>query len=134
MDLLTYLFWPNPGNTSYDNPKVMALIAAGAGFVVLGLLVKLWRRKMTNTVTKKLTRSWAGAAFWFGAIALLLVVSRAEQIQFLSMRILWFVWALALLLYGIFQWKNFRMRHYQVLPRETSYDPREKYLPGKGKR
>lgn len=132
--ILTYLFWPNPGGVSYTNPKAMGLMVICSILVAVSFGLRLWRARMKNTVTKKLSASWPGAALWFGLTGLLLVISRVEGIQFLAMRFLWFVWGLTALLYIGFQIWKFRARHYEVLPIERSDDPLQKYLPTKRKR
>lgn len=63
-----------------------------------------------------------------------MVISRAEGISFLSMRVLWLIWLIVLLLVIVLQIKLFRMRHYEKLPaQKREEDPREKYLPRKKK-
>ena len=133
LNLLTYLFWPNPANASYSSPKAMALIIFCALLIVASVALSLWRQKMTNPVSKKLTRSWPSAAFWFGFSGLILTISRVEQIQFISMRFLWLVWLVIAVLFIAVQWRLFKARHYQVLPKKVSHDPRAKYLPKRKK-
>lgn len=78
---------------------------------------------------RKLTRSWASTLLWFGISGLMLVVARVEYIQFVAMRFWWLVWCLALLVYGVFQYRNVRQRYYRVIPQARVEDPMEKYLP-----
>ena len=68
---------------------------------------------------------------WFSGIGIVLSISRAEGIQFFSMRILWVLWVLGMLAYSIIQIWKFRLKHYTVMPKAYTEDPREKYLPGK---
>lgn len=131
MDLIIYLFWPNPGNATYESPKAMALLILCAVMVAGALALKFWRKSLKNGVTRKLSRSWPAASFWFGLIGLILVVCRVEGISYLSMRFLWVIWGLSLLLYLYLQIRLFRARHYEVLPRDDQKDPRLKYLPKK---
>ena len=133
LNLLTYLFWPNPANASYSSPKAMALIIFCALLIVASVALSLWRQKMTNPVSKKLTRSWPSAAFWFGFSGLILTISRVEQIQFISMRFLWLVWLVIAVLFIAVQLRLFKARHYQGLPQNVSHDPRAKYLPKRKK-
>lgn len=134
MEYLVYLFWPNPGNATYESPKAMALLIACAVLIIASFIISYWRKKLvTNSVTRKLSRSWPSAAFWFGLTGLIFVVSRVEGISYLSMRFLWVLWGLALLGFLYAQWRLFRARHYEVLPREEKNDPRVKYLPKKKK-
>lgn len=135
MSFFTYLFWPNPGNATYGSPKALALLAICILLIVAGVALRQWRRKLQNPVTKKLSRSWPAAAFWFGIVGLFLVVVRVEEISYVSMRFWWLVWAIILVVYLFIQAKLFRARHYRVLPREgVEADPMEKYLPKKKKR
>jgi len=133
--LLTYIFYPNPGNASFTSPKALTLIIVCAIFVLGSFGIKIWRSRLSNPVTKKLSRSWARASFWFGVVGLILVYSRIESISYVSMRIWWAVWFLALVAYLFIQDKLFRARHYKVLPKEKlEEDPREKYLPKRKKK
>ncbi|MDB4979222.1 MAG: hypothetical protein JWM56_1408 [Candidatus Peribacteria bacterium] len=134
MDLLRYLFWPRPENAQYSDPKVIGLLVVCALFIGAALYIRVWRRKVRNPVTRKLSRSWASALFWFAFAAVLLILARTEGIQFLGMRILWLFWLLGIGLYAYFQYRQFKTRHYEVLPKEMIIDARDKYLPGKKKR
>ncbi|MDD4628349.1 MAG: hypothetical protein PHE68_03060 [Candidatus Peribacteraceae bacterium] len=130
---LIYLVWPNPGNASYGSPKIQILLVACALLILLSFTMSFWRRNMRNPVTKRLSRTWPSAAFWFGLIGLVLVVSRVESIGFLAMRLWWVILAAVGALYLFLQYRIFRARHYQQMPREFTDDPREKYLPRKKK-
>ena len=115
----------------YDNPKVLAMLGVLFFFIVLSFVVSAWRRKLKNPMTKKLSSSWSSASFWFGITGLILVVCRVENIQFMSMRVLWAVLFLIALLYIIVQVMSFRRRHYVVKDRVQVVDERDKYLPRK---
>jgi hypothetical protein len=67
--------------------------------------------------------------FWFCIVALLLVVSRVEMIQFLAMRAALALWFVLAVLYVVFQIFQFRRRHYTVMDRVQVVDERDKYLP-----
>lgn len=85
---------------------------------------------MQPGMTKVLSRSWSSAAIWFGLIGLVLTVSRVEQIQFFSMRVLWALWTCILVLYVLFQFWQFRRRHYTVQHMaSTAPTEYERYLP-----
>lgn len=133
-DMLVYLFWPNPGNTGYDNPKVMALIVLSFALIIGSFFLSRWRQKLTNQSLKKVSRSWSTASVWFGLIGLLLTISRVEQIQFLAMRFLWALWIVAAVVYVLLQIRIVHMRTYEVLPTVKSEDPRSKYLPKRKRR
>ncbi|MDD5751790.1 MAG: hypothetical protein PHS73_04710 [Candidatus Peribacteraceae bacterium] len=132
-DFLIYLVWPNPGNAAYGSPKMQAALVLCAGLIVLSFVLKFWRRSTHNPVSKRLSRSWPTASFWFGLTGLIFIVARVEGIGFLAMRLLWVFWVLSALLYLFFQIRIYRARHYQPLPRELTEDPREKYLPHRKK-
>jgi len=134
MALLRYLFWPNPGNASYSSPKVTLLLLFCVLLIAGTFAIAAWRRKQSNPMTKKLSKSWPAASFWFGIAALLMIISRVEEIQFLAMRFLWVIWIAGVAFYIYVQIRQFRTRHYAVLPRERVLDPRDRYLPGKKKR
>jgi phosphoglycerol transferase MdoB-like AlkP superfamily enzyme len=127
--MLTYWFWPNPGNASYSDPKVLGLIALCALLFFGSFAVSVWRKRAGNPLTKKLARSWPSAMQWFGCLGVLLIVARVEEIQWLAMRFLWAVWMFSAVLFIGLQLWIFRKRHYTVVPREKRSDPRSMYLP-----
>ena len=133
-EFLKYLLWPNLGTAAYDNPKVVSLLILSLCLIGFSFLIRLWRKRLKNSVTRRLSRSWASAALWFGITALILTVSRTEGISYVSMRLWWFVWALVLIIYIVFQVKIFRMRHYEKIATKIIEDPLVKYLPKKKKR
>ena len=126
---LRYFFAVNPGGATYGTMTGL-LVLCGALFV-FSFVIRFWRRRITNAVTKNLSRSWSSTAFWFAIIGFLFIVCRVEGIQFLAMRFFWVLWGLGAALYLFFQVQQFRARHYRVLPKEHSHDPRERYLPKK---
>jgi Ca2+/Na+ antiporter len=128
---LIYWVWPNPGSWVYTDPKVLSAIILSLVLVFGSFALSAWRRKQSNPQTRSLSSSWSSASFWFGLIALFLIVCRVEYIQFLAMRALWLVWFASLALYIVFQVLQFRRRHYTILGRPTIVDVREKYLPRK---
>ncbi len=131
---LSYIFWPNPGNTGYDNPKVIALLVFALLLIAGSFVITRWRNHATNQSLKKVSRSWSTATFWFGCIAFILIIARVEQIQFLAMRFLWFVWVLIAVLYVYAQVRAVRTRTYEVLPTVQKKDARSKYLPSRKRR
>ncbi len=114
--MLTYLFWPNPPAPSYENPKIMLLIVVCVLMIAGSFVVNSWRKRQTNSITRKLTRSYGPALFWFGLTGLFLVVCRVEGISYLSMRFWWVVLSAAFATFVGFQMKMFRMRHYEIIP------------------
>lgn len=131
--LFIYLFWPNPGNAGYDSTSMQALLAMCILLLVFSFIFRFFRSRMSNPVLKKISRSWSSAAFWFGVIGLLFVVSRVEGVGFLAMRMWWVAWGILILLYIGVQIRLFRMRYYERLPAEAAHDPRNRYLPKRKK-
>jgi hypothetical protein len=131
MPFFSYWFWPNPGGWYYTDHRVQALFAVCAALIVVFFIITFWRRSLKNPITKRLSRSWANTALWFGIVGIVLTASRVEMIQFLAMRAVWVVWVIALVLYVFFQFIQFRRKHYTVMDRVRVVDEREKYLPGK---
>lgn len=127
--MLSYWFYPNPGAVSYENPKIIALIAVSLLLFLSSFALAYWRRRLQNPVTRRLTKSWGSVLRWFSGVGVLLTISRVEGVQFLSIRFLWLLWVLALLAFILFQAWKFRLRHYTILPHVFEEDPREKYLP-----
>ncbi len=132
--ILSYVFYPNPGNASYTSASMLALMAMSLLLIAGYAGIRAWRNKQVNAVTKKLSKSWAVASLWFGIVGVVLVVSRVEEIQFLGMRFMWALWAVALAAYVFVQSRLYRARHYEVLPTVRVEDPRDSYLPGKKRR
>lgn len=132
--LLTYIFWPNPGNAGYDSPKVIALMVICVLLMVAAFAISYWRRNVANQSMRRISKSWSSASFWFGLTGIFLIVARVEHIQYLAMRFMWALWILALAAYLYFQIRNYRLRYYEVLPSEPTIDPRSKYLPRKKRR
>lgn len=131
---LIYLFWPNPGNATYSSPKVLALMIICALFVLASVGIGYWRRKSASPSMRKVSKSWSSATLWFGLSGLILAVSRVEQIQYVSMRFVWVLWLAALVFYVYWQMRNYRLRHYEIIPQTKSIDPRSAYLPKRKKR
>ncbi|MEQ1849422.1 MAG: hypothetical protein ABL890_02425 [Candidatus Peribacteraceae bacterium] len=130
---LTYWLWPNPAGWTYSTNSVLLLLSISAALIVLSFLLKGWRRKLATGMTKTLSRSWSSACMWFGILGLFLTVSRVEQIQFLSMRVLWLLWAFCLGLYVLFQFWQFQRRHYTVERMVSAPSEYDRYLPKKKK-
>ncbi len=76
MSFLSYIFWPRPPQIGYDNQKLIAVLVFCGGLILISFIMKRWRKKLRNSQTKKLSRSWPSAALWFGIVGLLLGVSR----------------------------------------------------------
>lgn len=133
MQVFSYIFWPRPPATGYDNPKIQAVLVVCALLVVASFALRYWRRKLRNPQTKKLSKSWSSAAFSFGVVGVILAVARAEDISYISMRFWWVLWVAFLALYLFMQFRLFRAKHYEMLPKQEFSDPRDKYLPKKKK-
>lgn len=133
-DFLTYLFWPNPGNAAYTSPKALVLLIVCACAVIASFIVPRLRARSHDAQFKKLSRTWATAAGWFGWTGLVLVIVRVEEIQYLSMRFLWVFWGVALLGYLALQVKLYRSRYYAIIPNRPAEDDRAKYLPSRKKK
>ncbi|MBP9773936.1 MAG: hypothetical protein KBD00_04915 [Candidatus Peribacteraceae bacterium] len=132
---LSYWFWPRlGGGLQYSDPKVIALLTVCGLFVVVSIALRFWRKKLSNPITKKLSSSWPTAAMTFGIIGLILIISRVEDIQFIEMRFMWVLWALALAIYVVFQWFSFMRRHYTVVQKQKVIDVRDRYMPTKKRR
>lgn len=133
-EILTYIFWPNPGNADYTSPKALALVLLCVALVVASFVLPRWRNRLQNPQMKKVSRSWAMASGWFGWTGLVLVIARVEEIQYLAMRFLWVLWAAALVAYLFVQYKLYRNRYYEVIPNQPVQDARNQYLPKRKKR
>jgi len=127
--MLSYWFYPNPGNTDYSSPKVLIIFGVCVALFVGSFLVAHWRKRQQNPVTKKLSRSWVRAMRLFAFIGIFLAICRVEEIQFFAMRFLWLLWGLLLLGFIVLQMWLWRRKHYEVVATPKVDDPREKYLP-----
>lgn len=117
----------------YSSPSMVWLLILSFGLIVVSFVISFWRKRLQNAVTRKLSSSWSSATFWFGIVGLLLVVGRVERIQVVGMPFLWVIWGVIFLVYIGFQVRNFRSKHYEVLPRAMQVDPMDKYLPKRKK-
>lgn len=134
MALLRYLFHPNPGHAAYGDAVITLMFVLCGALVIASFVIRVSRTRMENPVTRRLSRSWASAAFWFGLVGLILTVARVEAIQFVAMRLVWVLWWGALGLFQLFQVRQWVTRHYQVVTEKSREDPLMKYLPTKKKR
>ena len=100
--MLTYWFYPNPGNVHYDSPKVLAIFAVCLLLFAGSFFVARWRKKQSNSITRQFSRNWAGRMRIFAYVGVFLVVCRVAGIQFLASRIPWLFWGLPLVGYGSF--------------------------------
>lgn len=132
-DFFQYLFAANPRGVTYMSASVLTALAVCAVLILGSFAIRMWRSRQQNSVLRKLSRSWASVAFWFGIIGLVLVVSRVEAIQFFAMRFLWVVWGALLLGIAFLQFRLFRAKYYVVIPQKPQFDPRDKYIPGRRK-
>ena len=79
--LLHYFFYPNPGHASYGDSWVIGILAACAALVLLSFAIRLWRSRQENPITKKLSRSWASASFWFGITGMFFLLTLNGVLQ-----------------------------------------------------
>ena len=133
-DVLTFLFWPNPGNADYTSPKALLLLVLCLAAVVASFVLPRLRAGWKNPQMKKVSGTWASACGWFGWSGLLLVIARVEEIQYLGMRFLWVLWGAALAAYLALQVRTYRNRYYEVIPNRPTQDARSQYLPKRRKR
>lgn len=133
-DLLTYIFWPNPGNADYTSPKALILLLVCIVAVIAAVVLARLRGGWNNPQLKKLSRSWATACAWFGGTGLVLIIARVEEIQYVAMRFLWVIWGVALIVYLFVQFRSYRARYYEVLPNAPVHDDRAQYLPKRKKK
>lgn len=124
----------NPTSVAhYSDWWVLALFGVALACIVGSFLLKAWHRKQ-QSVTRKLSAGWSSVSFWFGIVALLLVVSRVERIQVLAMPFLWALWILAALAYIFIQWRKFRAKHYEIIPQAATSKADPYLVSGKRKR
>lgn len=133
-EILTFLFWPNPGNAHYASPKAIVLLVVCIAMILKSFLLPYWRNRIRNPQLKKISKSWATASGWFGWTGLVLVIARVEEIQYVAMRFLWVIWGAALLAYLFVQYKVYRAKYYEVIPSRPVEDARADYLPKRKKR
>jgi preprotein translocase subunit YajC len=129
--MLSYLFWPNNGTTPYSSTSVATFLVVCVLFIIISYYLRKWISKQSNKQTRKLTKSWPSILQWYGFIGVVLAVSRAEGILYLSMRIWWILWGATFVAIAILQWRKFTNKHYTVVEEVKVNDPRDKYLPKK---
>lgn len=132
-DFLRYLFAANPRGVTYASAEVLIALAVCAVLIFGSFGIRMWRGRQQNSALRKLSRTWASFMFWFGVIAVVLVVCRVEGIQFFAMRFLWVVWGALLLGIAFLQYRLFRAKYYVVIPQKPQFDPRDTYIPGRRK-
>jgi hypothetical protein len=110
----------NPTSVAhYSSPEILVMFALAAACFVAWFLLRRWHKKQ-QSLTRKLSASWSIVSFWFGVVALLLIISRVERVQVMAAPFLWLFWAVGLLAYVFVQWRLFRAKHYEVLPRAAT--------------
>jgi hypothetical protein len=129
--MIDYWLYPNPGNAHYISLKALAVISICVVLIVGSLAVSKWRKGMDSSVTKKLTKGWAGKMRLFAFVGIFLVICRVEEIQFFAMRGLLMTWGITLFIYVVFQAWWFKRKNYKIIKKKRITDPRDKYLPGK---
>lgn len=131
--ILSYIFYPNPANADYTSPKALALLIVCVLAIVASFVLPRLRNSW-NPQLKKLSKSWAAACGWFGWTGLVLVISRVEEIQYVSMRFLWVIWGVFLVGYLFLQVRLYRARYYEIIPSRPIQDDRAQYMPKRKKR
>ena len=131
---LGYIFWPHPPHAAFFSVKVQIAFWICVAFVAVSVALRLWRNGIKNSVTKKLSKSWASTLQWYGLIGIVLVVARVVEAQYIAMRLWWIVWLVSLCVYVFVQVRMWRSRHYEIIPSKTVSDPRDPYLPSRKRR
>jgi hypothetical protein len=134
MDPISYLFGLNPGGVGYGSPSMLFLLLLSLATIGVSVYLRKRRGGYVQPLLKKLSRTWPTVTLVFGIVGVVLVVCRVEGIQIFAMRFLWVLWFALLGVYAYLQRRIFRSRYYEVLPRQTVVDPRDKYLPGRKSR
>lgn len=129
MGVLSYLFWPNPGGVAYTDPHPLFALVVSGLLLLASVSLRLLRARSHSGSFRRLAQGWSRAALWFGVVGLLLVVVRAEEIQYLAMRFWWVVWGVSAACYMFLQWRRTQCLWYELIPSAPVGDPREKYLP-----
>ncbi|PIP65210.1 hypothetical protein COU77_02025 [Candidatus Peregrinibacteria bacterium CG10_big_fil_rev_8_21_14_0_10_49_16] len=109
---------------------MITLLSISTGLIVLAVVVRFLRPRL-DAVARKLTRALPSVCTAFGLVGCVLVVSRVEGVQYLSMRFLWVIWFLLLGLFVVFQWKIYRQGHYRIERTSVEVSLRDKYLPAR---
>lgn len=121
-----FAFMPAP--LGYQSPAVWLLCGSGIGLLLLSAAM----RRMTFPQSVRMaTRTWPTMLLVYGFGGLLLGVSEAEGITFLSMRFLPLLWLFLLLLTVTLHALFWKKRAYTVVRQQRVHDPRDTYLPGK---
>ncbi len=127
--MLSYLFSLTPGPVATTNPVMLLLLILSVVLIVASGILKWWRAR-ASAIAKKLSKTWSLVSLIFGLAGFVFAVCRLQGIEVLSMRFLWILWVALLGGYCYLQYRIFKARYYQVLPKEQRpVDLREKYLP-----
>lgn len=130
-EVLSYLFWPNPGGSSYGNLRIVVAIILGVALLLGAVFLSVMRRRSAHPLLRRLSGTWSAGALWFGSTALFLAIARVEEIQYLAMRVWWVAWVVVFAVFMVFQWRRVHVLWYDILPSSPLIDPRAKYLPRK---
>lgn len=132
MNILSYIFYPNPVAPSYTNVKVLTALFIVFALAAFAVWFRRKLRKSHDTQLKKLASGWPTAAWWFAMTALVMIVARVESISYVSMRFWWGVWLVFAILYIALQYKVFSSRYYTIVEKRVK-KKLSPYLPKKRK-
>lgn len=96
----------------------MAFMISSVAALMIVAIIKVVKNKIP-LFYRSLIRKFKTLMVWYGAISILLVFVRIEQVPYLSMRVWLWIWCLAIFLIGIFT----LIKEYKKIPAR-----KERYL------
>ncbi len=132
-NLLTFFYYfnPQPGS-NFQMTKIT--LALALGLILLGFITEFYRKKkMTDKIARKILRPYPSKLMWYGLIAIFLLAVREAGIQYLSMRIWWFVLFAFMLFSGIKLLVTYKGQYAKRAKKLKLIKKDDKYLPRKKK-
>jgi hypothetical protein len=126
-----YYIDPIP-STYYQYSKVT--FAVGLIIILAGIALHIYRKKyMKDAIAKKIVKKYPWKLEIYGAILLALLFFREQGIPYLSMRLLWVIWALAFAYTILKNALNYKKEYEKRSKVKNKNEAKKKYLPKKKK-
>lgn len=127
MQFFTYAYWFE--FPPFITQKLLILLVVIFGLLFVGgIVVQIFDAKIIDRWVRQVTRRFAYAAVWVGALGLILVFARYERVPIFMYRY-WFLFLAAGAALWIFKIERYAENRREQLDEETRrYNSRDKYL------
>lgn len=128
---LSYYFTPIP-DTDFQYSKLF--FALGLLVIASGYVLQFYRKKkLKDSITKKLLRAYPGLLKTYGLIILILLLIREAAIPYLSMRFLWVVVLLCMIYSALKFVVKFKPEYNKRAKQAEKNNRTKQYLPKRKK-